>query len=205
MYCAEILKRDEASIRQKASRLQLKVDRKSEFCKNWQKRAASSKVGKKRPDHSRIMSIYAKQNRVLPNRRKHGLVGTLAYKRWHNMMGRCYRPKDTNYKNYGARGIKVCDEWHNVVEFATWFNHNYIIGCSIERKDFNGNYEPTNCTFANSKEQARNRRTNVLNHGLVAEIHELHKDGINQREIGRRLGVHFGSVNQVVLNKTWVD
>jgi len=63
-WCAERLGKTEGSVRYKASSLGLRQDRNSEFFKDWQKRAAESKVGKKRPDHSKLMKQYAKQGRL---------------------------------------------------------------------------------------------------------------------------------------------
>src|SRR5580765_2511625 len=74
---------------------------------------------------------------------KHGLHGTPEYNAWTNMLQRCYNPKVRNYPWYGARGIKVCNEWRN--NFEAFYKH---IGprpgpeYSVDRIDNNGNYEP---------------------------------------------------------------
>ena len=85
----------------------------------------------------------------------------------HNTMNmRCHNENSTEYKNYGARGISVCDEWRGrqgVVNFYNWsLSNGYKEGLQIDRIDVNGNYEPNNCRWVSSKEQSINKRTNHL-------------------------------------------
>jgi hypothetical protein len=96
--------------------------------------------------------------------RSHGLSGDRLYKTWASMIQRCYNPNNKEYKNYGARGIVVCNEWKNSFEsFNEWaISSGYNKKLTIERIDVNKNYEPSNCRWATSKEQARNTRVNKL-------------------------------------------
>ena len=83
------------------------------------------------------------------------------YNAWRSMKKRCYLKSNPNYKYYGARGIKVCDEWLNPDTFYSWAVHNgYNKGLSIDRIDVNGNYEPNNCRWVDMKIQQNNRRNN---------------------------------------------
>ncbi len=97
-------------------------------------------------------------------REKHKLTHTRLYSVWNRMKQRCYNSNDKCYKGYGARGIKVCDEWRQDFKaFYDWAIANkYKSGLSIDRIDVNGNYEPDNCRWVDMKTQARNRRNNVL-------------------------------------------
>lgn len=81
----------------------------------------------------------------------------------YGMIQRCHNPKDKGYKNYGARGITVCEEWRNNKEsFFKWALENgYDFGLQIDRINPNGNYEPLNCRFITSRENNNNRRNNV--------------------------------------------
>lgn len=81
------------------------------------------------------------------------------YETWWSMIGRCERETDTNYHNYGARGIKVCDRWrHSFESFLEDMGERPTPKHSIDRIDVNGNYEPSNCKWSSKEEQMQNRR-----------------------------------------------
>lgn len=79
------------------------------------------------------------------------------------MKQRCYNVKHNNYKRYGGRGIKVCDEWLNDSQaFIDWaLNNGYADDLTIDRIDNDGNYEPSNCRWITVKEQQNNKSTNI--------------------------------------------
>lgn len=75
------------------------------------------------------------------------------------MRGRCERPNHISYKNYGAKGIKVCEEWQDFQTFFDWaMSHGYKEGLAIDRIDSDGDYCPENCRFLTQAENNRNKK-----------------------------------------------
>lgn len=91
--------------------------------------------------------------------KRHGL-----YRRYYHMKARCYNPNCKAYKNYGGRGIRICDEWlEDFMNFYNWAIENgYQDDLTIDRIDNNGNYEPSNCRWITDYEQRFNKRNNKL-------------------------------------------
>jgi len=79
------------------------------------------------------------------------------YKTWQGMKDRCSRPKASNYKYYGARGIKVCDRWLKFENFLADMGKRPL-GTTLDRVDTNGDYKLSNCRWATATQQINNRR-----------------------------------------------
>lgn len=123
-----------------------------------------------RADNSREMMV--KHN--IENAKYDGPYNHRLYNSWYGMIERCYNKKHKSYHNYGGRGITVCDEWRkSYLSFREWaLSNGYKDYLTVDRIDVNGNYEPSNCRWATTKEQGNNRRTN---HMVEAngEVHTL--------------------------------
>ena len=88
----------------------------------------------------------------------HGKSNTVEYLTWKRMRQRCYNPNTPRFKDWGGRGIKVCDRWLNSFENFLQDMGERPKGTSLDRINNDGNYEPNNCRWATSKEQRNNQR-----------------------------------------------
>lgn len=89
---------------------------------------------------------------------KHGFRKHRLYSVWQQLVQRCTNPKHKRYKDYGARGITVCNEWLNIENFINDMDFTYIDGLSIDRIDNNKGYSFDNCRWVSSNIQSRNTR-----------------------------------------------
>jgi hypothetical protein len=107
-----------------------------------------------------------KGERISKSKLKHGLHNTPEYICWTALKGRCHNTNNIQYEDYGGRGITVCERWDNIkdgfLNFLKDMGKRPSLEYSIDRIDVNGNYEPSNCRWATTYQQANNKRCSVL-------------------------------------------
>ena len=107
------------------------------------------------------------------------------------MMCRCYLPSQTSYNRYGGRGIAVCDEWHDFMNFYNWsIKNGYSDNLTIDRIDNDGNYEPSNCRWATRIEQSNNvsRNKRLTYKGRTMTVSQWSRElGIDRRTLDKRI------------------
>lgn len=138
-----------------------------------------------------IVNKYVKEYPRLSNIYKH-------------MKSRCYRKNSQDYYLYGARGIKICDEWLNDSNvFCEWsLNNGYKSDLTIDRIDSDGNYCPENCRWVDSDVQSRNTNRVVLDIDMVKSIRKERKT-MTYKELADKYNVSKGTICAVLGNRIW--
>ena len=108
---------------------------------------------------------------------KHGLRYHRLYKTWSGMIQRCHQENNSNYKNYGLKGIRVCSEWHNIENFINDMYPTFIEGLSLDRIDSLKDYSKDNCRWATKTTQSRNRVATQSNSKVKLKGVSLNKSG----------------------------
>jgi hypothetical protein len=109
------------------------------------------------------------------------------YQCWQDMRQRCHNPKNHNFKNYGGRGISICQEWTTFEGFLSSMGLKPD-GLTLERKDNDAGYSPANCRWATRMEQRRNQRT--------CRYVELNGRRMTLREAATEIGMHETTLQQ---------
>lgn len=125
------------------------------------------------------------------------------YEAWRAMKKRCLLPKHPFYKDYGGRGIRVCDRW------LTSFDHFYADlgprpkGYWLERLDNDGDYSPENCAWVLAKENTRNRRSAKLVKEQAEEIRTRYLAGEPGKDLAVEFGISRSMVSMICNRKVW--
>lgn len=93
---------------------------------------------------------------------RHGLSKHPSYFVWASMVDRCANPGSAKWRNYGGRGIRVCERWMDLANFVADMGEPAFDGAQLDRIDNDGGYEPGNCRWASRKVQLRNTRSNSV-------------------------------------------
>ncbi len=138
--------------------------------------------------------------------RTHGMYKHPVYFVWDNMKRRCNNSNNPQYKNYGARGIKVCERWLKFENFRDDMFPTYHRGLSIERIDNDGDYVLENCRWASNAEQIQNSRKARLNPVQVKEIRRAseNKDA-SIKQLAKKYDVDLGTIYAVCKRKSWAN
>lgn len=125
-------------------------------------------------------------------RTTHGLSSSPEYKSWSGMRDRCNNPRNRAYRNYGARGITVCERWESFDAFLADMGKRPSPRHSVDRIENDRGYEPGNCRWATKKTQGRNRR------GLIATASTS-----SLKEAAEASGITYGTAHSRVHRLGW--
>lgn len=159
--------------------------------------------------HGRIRSCGCLQREIITEGRKkaikHGKSRTRLYGVLRDMKTRCYNKNASDYKRYGGRGIKICDEWlNNYLSFEKWalengYDENAPKGkCTIDRIDNDKGYSPENCRFITIAEQNRNKTYMQTKYGKEWLEKIKPYATLKRSEIAKRLGLKEGAVKYIL-------
>jgi len=142
-------------------------------------------------DTSKGISKAAKTNT------KHGCWNHELYPVWHSMMARCYKTHHHKYKNYGGRGVYVCEQWHDIRNFIADMSPRPI-GLTLDRINNDGPYRKENCRWATKEQQARNSTKSKLTDDIRVQIINNYEKYGSPKKVAEMLSIQAYDVKNVV-------
>lgn len=143
---------------------------------------------------------------------KHGLTPNgepppRIYRVWQDMRGRCSDQNDKRWKDYGGRGITVCERWQmSVAAFIADIGPHPGAEYTLDRINNDGNYEPGNVRWASRSEQAQNTRRTRANILTVRAIRLLRQhEGFTYEALAEMFHLRKGVISQIATGRTWVE
>ena len=136
---------------------------------------------------------------------KHGDINTRLYNIWHGIKQRCLYPKFIGYKNYGGRGITICNEWLEFIPFRDWaLDNGYTENLVIDRIENGKGYYPENCRWITIKESNRNKGSIKLSFEIAEEIRSLFATGkYTKRFFAKKYNTSDRNIKFVIDKVTW--
>lgn len=136
------------------------------------------------------------REKIAERNHTHGGTGSPLYTVWRSMKARCTDKNSIGYGLYGGRGITLCQEWYNYLNFYHDMRDKYKQGLQLDRIDNNGPYSPQNCRWVTAKQNSRNHRSNrtlTLNNETrcLAEWAEI--TGINYKTLQYRINAGWST------------
>lgn len=119
------------------------------------------------------------------------------------MKSRCSRPNHPQWKDYGGRGIVVCERWEKFENFLADIGPKPSKAHTLDRIDNDRGYEPGNCRWATRTMQSRNSRSARLSEKRATEVRQRMTTGERQIDVARSLGVSRGTIRRVMRGQTW--
>jgi hypothetical protein len=117
----------------------------------------------------------------------HGMSHTRIYQAWCQMLQRCENAKSPKFRHYGARGITVCESWHEFANFYTDMGDRPD-GCSLDRIDNDGPYCKENCRWVGSRAQRLNSRNRSISDQLASTMFAEYRNGLTYTQIAKSHG-----------------
>lgn len=123
-------------------------------------------------------------------------IETPEYRSWESMRRRCLNKDHEYYYNYGGRGVKICKRWMLFENFYADMGPRPSLNHTLDRyPDINGDYKPSNCRWATKKQQANNRRSNI--------VVEYNGEKKNLKEWSEHLGVSYKLIHKRINTFGW--